>query len=155
MNRSALILACGGLLIVGCDRADPAREEMPLERQAAAAERQAGRDVADRGPTPAKAGQKAAPVPPEGTKTRIVGALLDVIDNVKVDSEEVKDGLKNDLRKADGQLHGILGDNSREKIMRANKKPVPPIVGHSPGQVVEVESEKKTETEDAGAVKTQ
>lgn len=66
---------------------------------------------------------------PQGAKTRIVRSMLDVVDDVRGESKEVKDELKESLLEADEELSRVLGGNSRRLIEQANKKPPVPIIG--------------------------
>jgi len=63
-------------------------------------------------------------------KSRIVRALLDWLDENEGDgTEEERELVRDTLMEADEELHRSLGDNLKEKIRRANRKPPRIIVG--------------------------
>ena len=116
----------------------PKKAEKP--KRAAARSR---RDAATTGPRP-------APVANGEAKTRIVRSLLDLIDEIKGETQEVKDELKRSLLEADDQLSQILGGNSKRLIMAANKKPPIPVIGGPVRPVAQASEPRKPEGE-AGA----
>jgi len=75
------------------------------------------------------------PVPPSvpkdrpGVKTRIVRSLLDALDTIQGLEDDQKRGLIDSLTASDAELSKVLGGNSKELILRANKKPPVPMVG--------------------------
>ena len=66
------------------------------------------------------------------TKSQIVRALLQAIDEIKGESPEVKDELRTTLIEADKQLRQVLGGQSKRLIEAANRKPLVPIIGQRP-----------------------
>ncbi|GEM_PF-5992906 len=59
-----------------------------------------------------------------GSKTRIVGALLNVLDEISDADKDAKDSIREALIRADSQLADVLGTKSKERILRANRKPI-------------------------------
>jgi len=59
----------------------------------------------------------------------MVQALLKALDEIKGESQEDKDQVRKMLLAADDDLVEILGENSRKRILAANKKPPIPVVG--------------------------
>lgn len=60
-------------------------------------------------------------------KTPIVGYLLESLDHAEVDADQ-KDPIREMLYDADDDLHEVLGENSRNAILRANQKPHAPQI---------------------------
>jgi hypothetical protein len=63
-------------------------------------------------------------------KSRIVRALLEWLDENEEDgADEERELIRDTLLEADDELHRSLGDNLKDKIQRANRKPPRIIVG--------------------------
>lgn len=60
---------------------------------------------------------------PAKARTRIVAALLTVLDEIADADKDAEDVVRDALAQADAQLSTILGANSKERILRANQKP--------------------------------
>lgn len=88
----------------------------------------AGKAAVDRG-NPAEPGDRgqgaALPNSPKQVKakTPIVAALLTVLDEIADADKDAEDVVRDALTQADAQLSTILGDNSKQRILRANQKP--------------------------------
>ncbi len=79
------------------------------------------------GPTPATGNAQESGAPnsskPGQAKTRIVEALLTVLDDIADADKDAKDAIRDALSQADSQLSQILGGKSKERILQANRKP--------------------------------
>ncbi|GAB4141502.1 hypothetical protein JCM17478_02820 [Thermopirellula anaerolimosa] len=60
---------------------------------------------------------------PDKPKTRIVEALLTVLDEIANTDKDAEDVVRDALTQADSQLAEVLGSKSKERILRANRKP--------------------------------
>jgi hypothetical protein len=106
----------------------------------------------------AQAGEQAAEQRP---KTRFIGTMMKLLDNVSADTEKKedrekiessKDQVRESLSKADKQLQGVLGENSREAIVKANRKPlIPAILPYLTGtsRAAKTVKEKTSSTKDS------
>ena len=70
----------------------------------------------------AKAGPGAAPRERRAARTPIVRELLGTLEQVEVESDADREPLRQMLYDADGELHRVLGKNSRRAIMEANER---------------------------------
>jgi hypothetical protein len=76
--------------------------------------------------------QRRRPADPGDPQTRIVKALIEALEDVKGESADLKDDLKESLRESDVHLRKVLGDNSRRMIEQANRKPAIVVGGAAP-----------------------
>ncbi len=130
MIRLVLLLAATSLAVTGCTNL-VADQDTPMNPQAAAGQE-----------------DKTQIPPPSGKKVWIVDALLATIDEIdpRGESEEVgehKDILRQQLKDSDPELREILGGNSRNMILQANKKPPVLVVGRTAEQVRQMKKAKE------------
>ena len=111
MVRLALIALSIALVAPGCDSVADGKARRAGEGRPAADADQGG-----------GAGQANQP------KTRLIGTLLNLLEGVKTDDQQAKDDVRSSLVTADEKLQSVLGENSREAIMRANNKPLVPLI---------------------------
>ena len=74
-----------------------------------------------------------APADAPAAKTPIIRALLQAIDEIKGESDEAKEQLRRSLWEADDELARLLGDNSKRRILEANRKPAVRVIGEVAG----------------------
>jgi len=88
---------------------------------------------------------------PDKAKTRIVEALLTVLDDIADIDKDAEDVIRDALSQADSQLSQILGGKSKERILRANRKPpvrVPVEPHHSsPGKTGKANQDSDAENQ--------
>jgi len=118
MVRLALIPLCLALLVSGCDSAADGKANHGGNAQVPPV----GGGDADRGDAAAD----------EQTKTPFIRTMLNLLAAVQTDDQQVKEDLRNSLVEADGKLRNVLGENSREAIMKANRKPLVPYIELGP-----------------------
>ena len=113
-NRKPPVLVIGGAAKPVAEAGEPKKPEETGEAKPDSAEPEA--DAADHR-------EPSVPAQPREAKTRIVRSLIEVIGQLKGEKQEVKDELERSLLDADKELSEVLGDNSKRRIMEANKKP--------------------------------
>jgi hypothetical protein len=114
MIRTTLIVASVVLAFSGCGRVDTlVTSQVSSDDPAAKGQAQ----------------QPTAPAGNEAVKTPLVRALVQIVDEIKGESPEVKDSLKRTLQEADKELGKVLGGKSRQLIVQANQRAPVPMIG--------------------------
>jgi len=117
-----VLVAAAGAALMGY--AQLGAQEAPAERAARAT------TAASRAPT---SDNRRDP------QTRIIKALIEVLDSVEGEPQDDKDQIRKSLLESDARLQKLLGDNSRRLIMQANRRPPTPVVGRPAPKAPEAE----------------
>jgi hypothetical protein len=72
------------------------------------------------------------PAPAQPPRTRLVGSMINLFKGTQVHNQQADRNVNNSLLEADEKLQGVLGENSRRRILDANNKPPSPIVPVQP-----------------------
>ncbi|NQT41043.1 MAG: hypothetical protein HQ581_26360 [Planctomycetes bacterium] len=130
MIRLVLLLAATSLAVTGCtnlvaDQGTPMNTQVEVKRE-----------------------NGNQPVAPSGEKKWIVDELLNALDEIdpRDEDEDVGDGkdyVRQQLKKNDPKLREILGGNSRNMILQANKKPPVLVVGRTAAQVLQAKKARE------------
>ncbi len=120
----------------------PTAEKQPAAEQAAEQPAEKSAEKPSQA-SPSKSAAAGDAAEEDEVKTPMVRALLETVDQVEGEGDDVKKEMKRLLREADKELSKVLRGNSRQLIMKANRKPPSPVVGGTGSRGVKVREFKQ------------